>query len=400
MREFVQRVVQKLPKMTNEQVRPLFEVLTGEYEKLDSIIESLSTGLLICDVKWNLLQANKAAERYIRLKPRGNSAQPVWSMVEDDDISAFLHSCWKRQKSVNSQEFSIDFSGSVRFITVSTVPLVQKRRVTGTIIRIDDITEKRNHEVLLRRMENLASLTSLAASVAHEIKNPLGSISIHIQLVQKAVRASREGDGLLPDESRVEKYLAIVNEEIERLNKIIVDFLFAVRPINATLLPVNPTQMLVSLADFFRPELESCNIDLQLNLLEHSPELMLDERLCKQMIINLVKNSIVSMPSGGMLWISTLIKDERYIIKVADTGEGMPEEALERIFEPYYTTKANGTGLGLTMVYKIVQEHSGTVEVQSVPDEGTVFTITFPIPQKEKKLLGFTDEDRASEEVR
>ncbi|MDR1747933.1 MAG: PAS domain S-box protein, partial [Spirochaetaceae bacterium] len=398
MREFVQRVVQKLPKMTNEQVRPLFELLTGEYEKLDSIIESLSTGLLICDVKWNLLQANKAAERYIRLKPRGNSAQPVWSMIDDEDISSFLHTCWKRQKSVNSQEFSIDSSGSVRFITVSTMPLVQKRRVTGAIIRIDDITEKRNHEILLRRMENLATLTSLAASVAHEIKNPLGSISIHIQLVQKAIRTARGGDGLLPDESRIEKYLGIVNEEIERLNRIIVDFLFAVRPINATLLPINPVQILSGLGEFFRPELESCNIDLQMNLLENSPELMLDERLFKQMIINLVKNSIASMPSGGMIWISTLIKEDRYIIKVADTGEGMPSEALERIFEPYYTTKANGTGLGLTMVYKIVQEHSGTVEVQSVPDEGTVFSITFPIPQKEKKLLSFSSGEGSSEE--
>ncbi len=393
MREFVKQVVKKLPKLTSEQVQQLFDSLSEENEKLDSVLESLSTGLLICDENWNLLQANKAAERYLPFKQRSGTEHPVWTMIDDEEISAFLYDTWKRQRNNVSEEFTLETSsGLTRIVTVSAMPLVQKKSVTGAIIKIDDVTEKRNQETLLRRMESLASLTNLAASVAHEIKNPLGSISIHIQLVQKAVKKARSADGTLPDEKFVEKYLDIVTSEIERLNKIIVDFLFAVRPVNAVLEPVNPSELITDLAEFFRPELERADIDLQLNLLENSPRIMLDVKLFKQVVINLVQNSIAAMPSGGLLWISTQIKNDSYIIDIADTGEGMPEETLRRVFEPYFTTKANGTGLGLTMVYKIIKELGGDIDVQSFPEEGTLFIISLPVPQKEKRLLEYNRE--------
>ena len=116
---------------------------------------------------------------------------------------------------------------------------------------------------------------------------------------------------------------------------------------------------------------------------------MLDPKLFRQVLNNLVQNSIAAMPSGGILWLSTAVKGEHFVLSIADSGTGMDEQTVSRIFEPYFTTKAQGTGLGLTMVYKIIKEFGGDISVKSFPGEGTVFTLSFPIPQKEKRLLEY-----------
>lgn len=397
MRRYAKRLAQKVAKLSNEQVESLLDMVLEENETLDAVMESLNTGLLICDKAGNLLLTNKTAERLlpfnatrVSLAEQRGMTTPVWNIIADSDISAFLRSVYEKPKNQTSEEFTLETAGgSVRIIVVTALPLVQKKRVTGTLIQIEDVTDARNQQTLLRRMESLASLTNLAASVAHEIKNPLGAISIHIQLIQKALKRAREGDGMLPDEKFVEKYLDVVNEEIDRLNRIIVDFLFAVRPIQAKLEPVNPNEIIISLMDFMRPEFEKADVELKLELLDKPPNLMLDVALFKQVIMNLAQNAVAAMKTGGILGINTQIKNEHFIITVADTGEGMDEQTCSRIFEPYFTTKANGTGLGLTMVYKIIKESAGEIDVRSFPGEGTIFTISLPIPQKERRSIEY-----------
>lgn len=397
MRRYAKRLAQKVAKLSNEQVESLLDMVLEENETLDAVMESLNTGLLICDKAGNLLLTNKTAERLlpfnatrVSLAEQRGMTTPVWNIIADSDISAFLRSVYEKPKNQTSEEFTLETAGgSVRIIVVTALPLVQKKRVTGTLIQIEDVTDARNQQTLLRRMESLASLTNLAASVAHEIKNPLGAISIHIQLIQKALKRAREGDGMLPDEKFVEKYLDVVNEEIDRLNRIIVDFLFAVRPIQAKLEPVNPNEIINSLMDFMKPEFDKAKVELKLELLDKPPNLMLDVALFKQVIMNLAQNAVAAMKTGGILGINTQIKNDHFIITVADTGEGMDEQTCSRIFEPYFTTKANGTGLGLTMVYKIIKESAGEIDVRSFPGEGTIFTISLPIPQKERRSIEY-----------
>ena len=397
MRRYAKRLAQKVAKLSNEQVESLLDMVLEENETLDAVMESLNTGLLICDKAGNLLLTNKTAERLlpfnatrVSLAEQRGMTTPVWNIIADSDISAFLHSVYEKPKNQTSEEFTLETAGgSVRIIVVTALPLVQKKRVTGTLIQIEDVTDARNQQTLLRRMESLASLTNLAASVAHEIKNPLGAISIHIQLIQKALKKARAGDGMLPDEKFVEKYLDVVNEEIDRLNRIIVDFLFAVRPIQAKLEPVNPNEIINSLMEFMKPEFDKAKVELKLELLDKPPNLMLDVALFKQVIMNLAQNAVAAMKNGGILGINTQIKNDHFIITVADTGEGMDEQTCSRIFEPYFTTKANGTGLGLTMVYKIIKESAGEIDVRSFPGEGTIFTISLPIPQKERRSIEY-----------
>ena len=246
---------------------------------------------------------------------------------------------------------------------------------------------------MLHRMESLASLTNLAANVAHEIKNPLGAISIHIQLVQKALRRAREGDGRLPEPKFMEERLDTVNEEIENLNKVIMDFLFAVRPVKAELSLTSPDAVVSHFASFFADELESRGIRFVQKLSATDTRLFIDEKLFRQVMANIEQNAVAAIlekfadGAGGEIKVESAVKDGVYEISFSDNGAGMSEETAAHIFEPYFTTKANGTGLGMTMVYKIVREFAGEISVKSAVGEGTEFTIRIGVPQANKPLL-------------
>ncbi|MBQ8013658.1 MAG: PAS domain S-box protein [Treponema sp.] len=409
MTDFSRRVSQKIEKLSSAQILSLVEDGYAQIDMLDSIFQSLSTGLVIVDESFCLLKINKAAERFLPFSSNPEDAKSekisVWTLIDDEDIARFLKNAYENDKTNISDEFTVTTaSGSVRFIDMYVTPLVQNsnqsQNLIGSIIRIDDVTEKRNQEILLHRMETLAGLTNVAASVAHEIKNPLGAISIHIQLMQKAIKKKRDGDGLLPPAKYAEDYLNVITQEIERLNKIVVDFLMAVRPISAKLELANPDKILSEFISFFTPEFTEKHIDLHSDLCSCDVRLLLDAKLFREVIVNLSQNSISAIQKKfdddesrihGKISIKSRIEGDRYILTFKDDGSGMNEETLSRVFEPYFTTKSNGTGLGMAMSYKIIKEFNGDVSVSSDLGEGTAFTISLPLPQIEKKLLTFKE---------
>lgn len=403
MRTFIERALKKLPKMTGEQITALLLSTAAENERLETVIDSLAEGLLVCDADHNLILVNKAAERLIPLTLHEAGERPLWTVVADEGVAEFLRRTLQAGDRVSDREFEAEVKGIQRLLAVSVLPLVKDRRVTGSLVHLEDITEKRGKEARLRRAENLASLTTLAAGVAHEIKNPLGSISIHIQLIQRALSAGRtacsddaEPIGPEPGAERssapfdiLDKYIAVVNEEIDRLNRIVVDFLFAVRPMDMELREGDLNSLIRELMDFVHFELEAAGISCVLELAASLPALDYDERYIKQALLNLIKNSQAAMPGGGRLTIKTEAKGNEVRILIADTGLGIPEENLPKIFEPYFTTKETGSGLGLTLVFKIIKEHRGEISVKSREGEGTSFIIILPVPQRETKLIAY-----------
>ncbi|MBQ9206646.1 MAG: PAS domain S-box protein [Treponema sp.] len=414
MKEFSRRVSQKIDKLSPSQIQNLVEDCYAQTEMFDSIFQSLPSGLLIVDEHFCLIKINKAAERFLPFKvnPEDSKSEnlSVWKLIDDEEIAKFLQNAHENDKTNISGEYTVTTKGgSVRFIDVYLTPLVQnqeqEKNLIGSIIRIDDVTAKRNQEVLLHRMETLAGLTNVAASVAHEIKNPLGAISIHIQLMQKAIKKKRDDDGLLPPPKYAEDYLDVVTQEIERLNKTVVDFLMAVRPISANLELVNPNKILHEFISFFNPEFTEKHIELDSNLCSCDVRLLLDAKLFREVIVNLSQNAIFAIEKkfgmdedaskstlvSGKIKITSKIENERYILTFSDDGVGMDESTASRVFEPYFTTKSNGTGLGMAMSYKIIKEFAGDISVSSCLGEGTTFTIELPVPQTEKKLLTFRD---------
>ena len=399
MRSYVKRVKQKAEKLSKEQVLSLLEDVVDENESLYSVLESLSTGLLIINDDFQLLRYNQIAESWLpfseRLEDILGSDKAIFEYIEDEDIAGFLRKCLEKNITNSSEDFStVTPGGSVRFLTVTISPLINEGELNGKMILVRDITEKKNQDILLHRMENLANLTNLAAGMAHEIKNPLGAISIHIQLIQKALEKARENRDKLSAPKFVEDHIYVGNEEIEHLNKLVMDFLLAVRPVKAQLELKEPDKLIENLISFFKPEFNDEGIEVTFKASESGTRILLDEKLFRDVIMNISQNALAALKSkfsskesGGKFCISNTVRDNKFIITIADNGCGMSEESLSKIFEPYYTTKANGTGLAMTMVYKIIKEFSGEIIVDSKEGQGTAFTISFPIPQKDVKLL-------------
>jgi signal transduction histidine kinase len=394
--------------MTTEQFRDLLVSASADIDRLETVLNSLTEGILVCDTGHYLVLANKYAERFLPIMYYEQGSEPIWLVVRDEKVSEFLQITLQNGDKVEDREFDVEVKGIQRLLSISVLPLVTDYQVTGSLIYIEDITEKRTKEAHLRRAENLASLTTLAAGVAHEIKNPLGSLSIHIQLIQKAMASNKEmffkahplgKDGIGTDPMAyfdlLDKYLAVVNEEIDRLNRIVVDFLFAVRPMDMELRVGDINAFIRELTQFVRYELEQAHIECVLELDEALPFISFDERYMKQALLNLIKNAMAAMSSGGVLTIKTEIKDGEVCIGVRDTGVGISEENFSKIFEPYFTTKETGSGLGLTLVFKIIREHQGEILVKSKEGEGTCFMLTLPIPQKERRLISYEGDENA-----
>jgi PAS domain S-box-containing protein len=389
MRNFVQRALGKLNKLDKSQIRNLIRDLALENERLEGVLHSLDEGVLVVDENNITIFMNRKSERLLPFTVKDPQEMTIWNTVADSEVSVFLKNTLLSQETVQDKDFTLETGGRRRTISFTILPFLRNGKITGNVIHLDDVTDKRIDEARNRRMENLASLTTLAAGVAHEIKNPLGSIGIHIQLIQRSLTRNEK-----VDRDEVLGFIDIVNEEVERLNKIVVDFLFAVRPMDTKLEEKDLNSLISDLIQFLQYELNEEGIESELHLDETLPELLLDERFMKQALLNIIKNAIAAMPEGGKLTIETARHDNEAVLRITDTGEGMSEDVLNKIFEPYFTTKDFGSGIGLTLVYKVVKEHYGDISVDSEVGKGTTFSVHLPLPQKEKRLLDWKGEEQ------
>ncbi len=402
MHNYSKAIYKKTSKLSKEQIQTLMDELVQENEQLSCVIDSLYTGLLIVDNDFHLKNYNIIAESKlnfcIHCDDQKIASIPLWQAIENTEIASFLENCAKKDITNSSEEFSISTeSGTIIFISVTILPLNKNGTLDGRIILIRDITDKKNQEILMHRMENMANLTNLAAGMAHDIKNPLGAISIHIQLIQKALEKARNNNNILPDKKFVEDHITVVNEEIDHLNSLVMDFLFAVRPLDVKLELKNPIDTINNSVIFIKPEFSKENIEIICNFNASSEKILIDEKLFREVIMNLAQNSLAALKSKfnkdtshiqkPVFSVNTFVQENKYVVKFSDNGCGMSPEVLSKIFEPYYTTKSNGTGLGMTMVYKIVKEFSGDIRVESKENIGSSFTMIFPLPNSNKKLL-------------
>ncbi len=384
MRKFLSRALSMFEKLDKKQIEKLVKELAAENEILESAMQSMTAGVIVVNKEGIISFANRASRRIIPLS-RGELIDNHYNdVILDPEIKKLVSESEAKQETVHDREFAFDAAGGARIITCSILPLLLRREISGNLIYLKDITQRKVNEARLRRAESLASLTTFTAGVAHEIKNPLGAIGIHIQLMQKAL--ARDS---VPDPEFFNRNLNVLSEEVERLNSIVVDFLFAVRPMDVNLKDECLNEILTDILNFVKPELDESNIEIETDFEEDIPLLQIDEKLIKQAVLNIVKNAKNAMEGGGHLNLSIAREEDSVVLRVKDDGEGIPEENLNKIFEPYFTTKDFGSGLGLTLVYKIIKEHDGEIQLKSKVGEGTVFILRFPVPQKERHLISW-----------
>ena len=387
MRHFVKKAIESLPNMDNHQIKNLIDVLVEEVEDielLETVLSSLPYGVIVAKPDHHIQFMNIPVRRMLPMRQGDYFNRLPWDVILDKDIGAFIKDSLTDLGNIRPRDFTLETPSRDVTLSIGVMPVVKEGKIQGDFVYVEDVSNKRAEEARLRRAESLASLTTMAAGVAHEIKNPLGSMSIHLQLMQKILNS--EKGGCLEE---MEEYLSIISEEVERLNAIVVDYLFAVRPMDTHPLMGSLNEIIRELVTFMQYELMEADVELDEDLDEKLPDIRIDDKLMKQALLNIVKNALAAMSRGGQLSIATLYKEDHVVLKISDTGIGIPKEQIQKIFEPYFTTKDNGSGLGLTLVYKVIKEHGGEIHVHSKENLGTTFTILLPVPQTDKKLLGW-----------
>jgi signal transduction histidine kinase len=240
---------------------------------------------------------------------------------------------------------------------------------SGVLVRLRDPEAQRKLGRQLQTADRLAALSRVSSGVAHEVKNPLNAILLHVEVAR--AKLSR-GD------TEIGQQMEIVSREILRLDRVVKTFLDFTRPVELHLKNVSTRDLLAEVADLARPQAESSNIQMQVEQ-EEDAEVRVDHDLIQQALLNLVVNAIEVMPQGGELSLESANNEDTAEIRISDTGPGIAPELRDKIFRLYFTTKKEGSGIGLAMAFRIVQLHDGTIDFTSEPGKGTTFSIRLPI---------------------
>jgi len=265
---------------------------------------------------------------------------------------------------------------------LSGLPIPATAEQVGHVMILRDITKSRRTAQQTIESERLNALTLLAAGVAHEIGNPLNSLHIHLQLMERSVQ-KLHGDA----KAELQQSIDIARSEVNRLDSIVTQFLRAIRPSRPQLRPESLNTIIEEAVRFFTPEIQDRDITVKQELRSDLPLLQLDRDQMKQAFYNVIKNSLEAMKRHGTLHIRTDMDDTNVIVSFVDTGSGMSAGNLSRVFEPYFTTKPSGTGLGLLIVRRIVREHGGELSIESNEGEGLTLTIRLPYIEKRIRML-------------
>ena len=385
MKNFVQRAIQKIDQLDTKQIVDILRSQANDVEMLENVLESIHDGVILTDGNLMVNYANSNCLKMIPMvRKRSYEGFPLSRIIEDEHVLRYIVLAVHNRADELDNEFTFQRGDKVQTVAVSVFIYknTEVKNLSSYVLMFSDVTEHNANEARMRRSENLASMTTMAAGVAHEIKNPLAAMGIHLQLLKKAFARK---ESLTYDDAQ--RYLDVLEEEISRLNSIVVDFLFAVRPMDTRLRLSPICRTLDEICNFVEPELQEHKVSLTRDIATNLPKLEFDENLLKQALLNLIKNAMNAMEGGGRLTLQSRLDGNQVLIKVIDTGIGMDDETLQKIFEPYFTTKATGTGLGLTVVYKIMKEHKGDITVSSKRGEGTCFTLSFPVPKSERLVL-------------
>ena len=384
MSQFVKKASSKIEKLSNEEILRIIESQNAELKIRNLILDNLIAGCLMVSSAGNIMYMNSAVSELTSISSRKKYTDLNVSRVFlDREVLAFIRIFIGSSKKTDEEFFDTEIpGGGTKSVSCSAMRLTDPE---SCLFVFRDITFFNRFKEEFRKNESLAQMTTMAAGVAHEIKNPLASISIYLQLMDKML----EKNGTMTREE-AHKYLDVVAEEVDRINKIAVDFLFAVKPMKVNLAACNVNDVVKKTLGVVAAELQDKGIKLSTHLATSLPKVFADSSLLEQSLLNLVKNAMQAMPAdrkNPSITISTYIEDDMVKLSVQDNGCGMTEDQMSKIFEPYYTTKSTGTGLGLTVLFKIMKQHGGDVVVHSTYGEGSEFILQIPVPQNERFRL-------------
>ncbi len=355
----VQRLTEELECKNLELEKSLQEKDEAQ-NYLRTILERLPCGVFVLDEKGDLALCNPMAADFLGMRRRGDSA-----------LSAAMRDNFNSAIGTGEKEIPLGSGGRKRILATSGAPLTDSEgRAAGTLHIIRDVTEMKALQDKNKRVERLSAMGEMAVELAHEIRNPLGSMELFASLLVKELT----GD--------TGRWAENIRVGIRALNNIVSNMLQFANPASLAFSEVNIHDVVAETLAFMEPVTAQRQVSVEKHFDAENPVVMADRELFRQMTLNLVLNAMNAMPERGSLSICTRNigkkpRGQRLELRIQDTGIGIPKQNLRRIFDPFFTTNRNGTGLGLSVVHQIVERHSGSIRVSSEVNRGTAFTIVF-----------------------
>lgn len=380
------RILGRLDNLDTTNLTILVQRLARERELLEKVFNSIQDGILVLDHDGTIQYANRPSLELVGL----DESDVGYTVLTDKwpDLNRWIdfHSIDnpKDPDSAISREIEMTYPQR-RVLRLYLMPMYLSTVKSGInyLIVLTDITEEKETTEETIESEKIASIMLLAAGVAHEIGNPLNSLNIHLQLIER--KLEQLGDS--KETQRISKSIRVCTEEVNRLDGILNHFLGAIRNTPPDFQDVDLLMIIEEVVRLLEEALETNRIEINVEVDSPLPIILADVNQLKQVIYNILKNAMEAMPRGGVIKIKPRSDDEFVYIMIADTGKGIDQEDLSKIFQPYFSTKDNGHGLGMMVVNRIMRAHGAKIGIDSKKDKGTVVSLQFPQKHRRVRLL-------------
>lgn len=377
--------VESLRKNLNSRIPPVWGdlgLVAGAVNELAanlcqsrSLIEQMFDNLLVAvvavDREGKKVICNRAVTSILNCPENCEENTCIKKQNDPDSPLYFLGRTLRRGEVLEDQNFKFYYQGGHKHLWIRTDIIKDaKNELSSAMLIAWDVTDRNNMEAQLRQAEKLSLVGELASGMAHEIRNPMTTVKGLTQMISSRLR----------DDEEIVEYTSLMLQEIERINTIIKELLLLSKPSHPAFSLVDLPAELVAVCDLLEGKAEMQYIHIERDFERDLPLAVMDIDQMKQVFLNISSNAIAAMPNGGVLHIKVGYKQEEGVFEIIfkDTGEGIPEKNLKKIFDPFYTTKENGTGLGLAVSYQIVRNHGGNIFVTSEPGLGSTLKIVLP----------------------
>ena len=379
---FLDKVLPRIDRVDRDRLGGILSTLARERDLLRKVFNLLGEGVVVTDRGGRVTFANRSADSML-VAGRGTlEGERLADAVPDARLRRFIAEALRERVGILAREMTVE-RPAPEHLTVTVMPIDEHDGAFDGAVFIFRVTTaevlKQERHVQLKRMQ---AFGMMAAGIAHEVGNPLNSLDIHLQLIRRRIKLLR-GER----KAGLAELLDVAQEEVKRLERIVGRFLKAARPEPPVFAEAEVIALLDRTIALMGPEMRQAGIAIERRYEPFVPPVRCNPDQLRQVFINLLRNAIQAMPSGGTVRVGAGVERGQVAVTVSDSGCGISEDHLGRIFEPYFTTKEEGSGLGLVIVERLVSEHGGDLVVSSAPGKGTTITVRIPVPAKYGKLL-------------
>jgi PAS domain S-box-containing protein len=380
------RVLGRLDTLDSVNLANLVQRLARERGLFEEIFNTLQEGVLVIDPEGVIEYANESSHMLIGVSEDDLEGGTLWKFVPGlrPSLAATMEPDDGSSPVIASREFELTYP-KPRILRLYMVPFRAEAREIKRryVVILSDITRDKEATGQKIEDERTSSILLLAGGVAHELGNPLNSLTIHLQLMERKLKKLKANS----DSDSIAESVKICRDEVQRLDGIIKNFLEAIRPQAPDLAETNLAEVLSDVLKVQKQEIADRGIKIEAETSALLPIVMADKNQLKQVFFNLTKNAMEAMQPGGKLRIRSGIDDESVYLLIGDSGSGIKQEDLVKLFQPYHTTKMGGHGLGLMIVQRIMRAHGGQVGIESKEGIGTVVTLQFPRKDRRVRML-------------